>query len=223
VKPPALEEVVDPVSVSAVWTEYVASRDQAGFFKDGGKRQQPVIRNLRAFLKHDDARRVTKKDLLARRNYLMNEVKLTAKAVSDIYLSTVRSFFSWAHENELLPENVAQTVRQPKVRKVNGREKGYTDTEAVAVLRASRSHVPKPNQFNYVRETPHMTAAKRWAPILPAFTGARISEITQLLKEDVRKEGERWIARIIPDAGSVKSEGHRDVPLHRQAIILGFI
>lgn len=82
----------------------------------------------------------------------MPDVKLEAKTVSDIYLSTVRSLFAWAHENERLPQNVAEKVRQPRPRKVNGREQGYTDAEAVAVLRASRSHVPKPNQFGYVRE-----------------------------------------------------------------------
>jgi integrase len=148
--------------------------------------------------------------------------KLSAKTVSDIYLSTVRSVFAWAHENEILTDNVAEKVRQRKPKKEDGREKGYTDAEAVLVLRASRSHVPKPNQFGFVRETPHMTAAKQWAPIHAAFTGARISEITQLRKEDVRKESGRWIVRITPDAGSVKSGGFRDVPLHRQVIALGF-
>ena len=223
VKPPGPDDAADPVKLSQLWIDYLRSRVQAGFIKDGGRRQEPVIRSLRGFLKHDDARRVTKKDLLGWRDHLMTEVKLAAKTVSDIYLSTVRSLFAWAHENERLPENVAEKVRQPKPRKVDGREKGYTDVEAVAVLRASRSHVPRPNQFDYVRETAHTTAAKRWAPILAAFSGARISEITQLRKEDVRKEGERWIARITPDAGSVKSGGYRDVPLHQQIIDQGFI
>ena len=104
-----------------------------------------------------------------------------------------------------------------------GREKGYTDLEAVAVLRASRAHMPKPNQFGFVKETAHMTAAKRWAPMLAAFSGARISEITQLRKEDVHREGERCIAQITPDAGSVKAGDYRDVPLHRQIIDQGFI
>jgi integrase len=223
VKPPAPEDSAVPVKLSQLWIDYLSSRVQAGFIKDCGRRQEPVIRSLRGFLKHDDARQVTKKDLLGWRDHLMTEVKLAAKTVSDIYLSTARSLFAWAHENERLPENVAEKVRQPKPRKVDGREKGYTDAEAVAVLRASRSHVPRPNQFDYVRETAHTTAAKRWAPILAAFSGARISEITQMRKEDVRNEGERWIARITPDAGSVKSGGYRDIPLHQQIIDQGFI
>jgi integrase len=223
VKPPAQVEAAEPVKLSQLWADYLKGRLQAGFIKDGGRRQEPVIRNLIAFLKHNDAHAVTKKDLLAWRDYLMGEMKLSSKTVSDIYLSTVRSLFAWAHENERLGENVAEKVRQPKARKVDGREKGYTDAEALAVLKASRAHVPKPNQFGYVKETPHMTAAKRWAPILAAFSGARISEITQLRKEDVRQEGDHWIARITPHAGSVKSGGFRDVPLHNQIVALGFI
>ncbi len=213
----------EPVNLSTLWADYLASRMQAGFIKDGGKRQEPVIKSLRSFLRHNDARRVMKKDLLGWRDHLLNTEKLSAKTINDIYLSTVRSLFAWAHEHERLPENVAATVRQPKPRKVQSRERGYTDAEAFAVLRASRTHAPKPNQFGFVRETPHMTAAKRWAPLLCAFSGARISEITQLRQEDIRQEGDRWIMRITPDAGTVKTGAWRDVPLHRQIIAEGFI
>lgn len=223
VKPHAFMQIEVPVGISELWTDYVKSRVQAGFLKDGGKRQGPVIKSLRAFVKHDDALRLTKKDIISWRDDLLNVKDLAAKTVSDIYLSTVRSLFGWAHENERLPENVAEKVRQPKPRKVLGREKGYTDTEALAVLRATRSHIPNPNQFGYVKETAHMTSAKRWAPLLAAFSGARISEVTQLRKEDIRKEGERWIARVTPDAGSVKAGGYRDVPLHIQVVEQGFI
>lgn len=223
VKPPAILRMEDPVKISELWSDYVKSRVQAGFLKDGGKRQGPVIKSLRTFVKHDDARRVTKKDIIAWRDDLLNVKELAAKTVSDIYLSTMRSLFGWAYENERLPENVAEKVRQPKPRKVLGREKGYTDAEAVAVLRETRSHIPNPNQFGYVKETAHMTAAKRWAPLLAAFSGARISEVTQMRREDIRKESERWIARITPDAGSVKAGGYRDVPLHFQVIEQGFI
>lgn len=215
------EEPKKAVSLEGLWADYVTGRTQAGFMKDNGKRQSPVIKSLRALLKHDDANRVTKKDLLAWRDHLMTS--LTAKTVNDIYLSTVRSLFGWAHENERLTENVAATVKQPKPRKVRSREKGYTDDEALAVLNASLTYQPKPNQFGYVRETPKHTAAKRWAPIICAFTGARISEITQLRKEDVRQESDRWLIRITPDAGTVKAGDYRDVPLHRQIVELGFI
>lgn len=150
-------------------------------------------------------------------------LSLTAKTVNDIYLSTIRSLFGWACESERLKENPAATVRQQKPRKMKSREKGYTDEEALVVLTASVRYHPKANQFKYVRETAKHTAAKRWAPIICAFTGARISEITQLRKEDVRQEGLRWIIRITPEAGAVKTDDFRDVPLHKQIVELGFL
>jgi len=73
------------------------------------------------------------------------------------------------------------------------------------------------------RESAQITTAKRSAPVLCAFSGARITEVTQLRKEEVRQVGGRWMVRITPAAGSVKQGDFRDVPLHRQVIALGFI
>ncbi len=202
------------VSLTGLWGDYVAGRVQAGFMRDKGRRMRPVIESLRKFLKHNDAARISKKDLLEWRDELMKT--RSAKTVSDIYLSAAKSMITWAVENDRLPENVAASVRQRKPRKQYGRERGYTDAEAVKVLKASRAYQPNVDASGYQREKAHLIAAKRWAPILCAFTGARVSEITQLRKEDVRKVDGTWIIRISPDAGTVKSGGYRDVPLHRQ-------
>ncbi|WP_260093152.1 DUF6538 domain-containing protein [Phaeobacter inhibens] len=215
-----LEKTPELVSMRQLWSDYISSRVQAGFMRDQGKRLRPVEENLRKFLKHDDARRITKKDLLAWRDHLMKT--LSAKTVNDIYLSGVRSLFSWAADNDRLPENVAANVKQPKPKKVYGRERGYTDAEAVEVLKASRTYQPKADEFGYVRETEKAANLKRWVPIICAFTGARVSEITQLRKEDIRKVDGQWVARITPDAGTVKAGGYRDVPLHPQIIQEGF-
>lgn len=215
------QDAAEPVSIKRLWSDYVNSRVQAGFMRDRGKRQLPVIDNLRKFLKHDDARRVTKKDLMTWRDHLLKE--LSAKTVSDIYLSTVRSLFGWAADNDRLPENVAASVKQAKPRKTYSRERGYTDAEAQKLLKASRAYQPHADEFGYVRESQKMVDTKRWVPIICAFSGARISEIIQLRKEDVRQVQGRWIIRITPDAGTVKAGGYRDVPLHRQIVDEGFI
>lgn len=208
------------VSLSKLWTEYVAVRMQAGFMRDGGKRQRSVIENLRKYLKHDNAARITRKDMLNWRDQLM-KIK-SAKTVSDVDLSTVRTLLNWAVENDRLPENVAANVKQPKPRKVYSRERGYTLAEAERLLKASRLYMPHEDKFGYIREKPQLVAAKRWVPIICAFTGARVSEITQLRAQDILKIDGNLIARITPDAGTVKSGGYRDVPLHQQIIDFGF-
>lgn len=214
------QDAAAPVSIKRLWADYVQVRTQAGSMRDGGKRALPVIESLRNFLKHNDARRVTKKDLMAWRDHLMKDK--SAKTVSDIYLSTVRSLFAWAAENDRLPENVAVTVRQPKPKKTYGRERGYTDAEAARVLKVATTYEPNADINGYIREKSHLVAAKRWVPIICAFTGARVSEITQMRKEDVREIDGQWVIRITPDAGTVKVGGYRDVPLHSQIVNLGF-
>ena len=217
----AAEDEPEPVSLAKLLNDYIKSRTAAGFMKDKGKRAHGVIEDLRKFLKHGDARKITKKDLLEWRDHLLT--RLAAKTVNDVYLSAVRSLFLWAYENERLPENVAGTVKQPKPKRQRTREAGYTDAEAVAVLKASRTYQPKEDEFGRVRETPESVNAKRWVPLICAFTGARVSEITQLRKEDVRKEGERWVLRVTPEAGTMKAGNYRDVPLHSQIVTEGFI
>lgn len=209
-----------PVSLTQLWTDYVKTRVAAGFMRDGGKQQKIIVENLRKFLKHNDAAKITKKNIIDWRDYLM--IEKAAKTVSDKYLSTVRTLLNWAVENDLLEQNAAATVKQPKPRKVYSRERGYTQEEAVKVLKASRCYEPNADENGYVREKPNLVAAKRWVPMICAFTGARVSEITQLRKEDIRKEGGMWVLRITPDAGTVKSGGYRDVPLHSQIVEAGF-
>lgn len=76
----------------------------------------------------------------------------------------VRSLPAWAQKKQRLPENVALTVKQKKPRKVYGRARGYTDKEAVAVLRASKQREPKPNQPGRI----HWTRVDR-DRLLPPF------------------------------------------------------
>lgn len=198
-----LQDAPQRVSLTKLWEEYVAARIQAGFMRDKGKRQRSVIENLRKHLKHDNVAKITKKDLLAWRDILMKTK--SAKTVSDVDLSTVRSLFNWAVENDRLDENPAATVRQAKPRKVYLRERGYTDAEALTILKSCRMYEPKPDQFGHIRESDGMVRTKRWVPLLCAFTGARVAEITQLRKEDIRQEDGQWVMRITPDAGTVKS------------------
>ncbi|MER9175302.1 tyrosine-type recombinase/integrase [Mesorhizobium sp. M0955] len=129
----------------------------------------------------------------------------------------------WAVNNDRLETNVAENVRIKVSKKQRSREQGFTLDEAVEVLKVARDHQPKHSANPQTREAPETTAAKRWSPILCAHTGSRITEITQLRKQDFRYEKGVPVLRIAPDAGSVKAGNYRDVPLHQQLIDLGFV
>ncbi|NVO55106.1 integrase [Rhodobacteraceae bacterium B1Z28] len=216
-----LEKAPEPVSLKQLWTDYVQMRQQTGSMRDGGKQLSLAIETLRKFVRHNDAARLTKKDIIAWRDHLLKS--LSPRTVSDKYLSTVRSVLNWAVENDRLTENVAAQVKQPKPKKIQSREKGFTDPEATKILKASRTYNPVTDDNGRIRETEHMIAAKRWVPLIGAFTGTRVTEITQLRKEDVRNEGNTWVIRLTPDAGTIKTGEYRDVPLHSQIIDEGFI
>ena len=206
---------LQPVSLMGLFDDYIASRKILGKGYEAERRWAPVFKHLRTELGHDDAVSVTKQQLVSWRNRLLET--LSPRTVSDVWLTAVRTVFSWAVREDRLPNNVALEVRQEKPKMPSLREKGYTDDEAKKLLAHS---------INYaaisLKELPATIAAKQWIPILCAHTGARVCEMTQLRKKDVRTEDGRLIARITPDAGTVKTGQFRDVPLHRQIVDLGF-
>lgn len=218
-KPP--EDEPDPVSLSKLWDAYVTSRQALGSMRDGGRRQRLAVDSLRSFLKHDDATKITKKDMAAWLDHAL--IEKSAMTVSKVYLPTIRSLLRWAVEKDKLPENPAEAIRLGKPKQVQNREKGYTTPEAVALLRFCRDYQPKTGPKGTILEAARVTAAKRWVPLLCAFTGARVAEITQLRREDFRQEEGATIARITPEAGGTKTNQWRDVPLHPQVIEMGFL
>lgn len=223
IQPPvAPQEKTTPIPLRKLFQDYIASRQALGYHQDGGANWDRSIEALIKFLGHSDARRITRLSLMGWRDSLLAS-GLSAKTVADKHLAAIRAVLTWAFDNARLPTNEAEKVKQDLPKVVRSREAGYTDKEATLILIASRNYEPAwaPNPSN--RESAHITAAKRWVPLLCAFTGARVTEVTQLRKEDVRQEDGRWIVRLTPGAGSVKSGHYRDVPLHRQVVKLGFI
>ncbi|WP_134682020.1 site-specific integrase [Paracoccus ravus] len=213
---------VAPLPIKELFKDYIAARQAVGKHKDGAVAWETAILHLVKFVGHADARRITKRNLLDWRDKLAVEGK-SPKTIADKYLASVRAIFRWAFENDRLSTNEAETVRQPIGKKQHSRERGYTTTEATAVLVASLQYRPAKSANPSNRESAHISAAKQWLPLLCAFTGARVTEMAQLRTEDIREEQCRWVLRVSPDAGSVKAGGYRDVPIHRQVVELGFI
>lgn len=77
-------------------------------------------------------------------------------------------------------------------------------------------------------ELPQVRTAGRdaayWIPILGAYTGARVTELAQLLTTDIRQEGALWCISIMDEQAwqSVKNtSSKRVIPMHSELIRLG--
>lgn len=181
-----------------------------------------TFRKFVEFLGHDNLRRVSKADVVAFKDYRLSTPSTrtgrvpSPKTVKESDLSALRAVFGWGVNNGRLSENpsINVTIKLPKPARL--RSKGFTDDEATALL-------TKALHYTSTSESPKTAAAKRWVPWLCAFTGARVGEIAQLRREDVFNSGETWAIRISPDAGTVKTNQMREVPLHRQLLDLGFL
>jgi len=211
----------DPVSLLKLLDDYLTVLERQGKGQESRRRWTPVFNDLVKFLKHKDAVLLTKRNLMDWRDKKLET--LSTKTVADVHLASVRAVLSWAVENDKLTANPCDGVKVRKSKPIRTREKGFRDDEATAILKACRAYVPPVASNPSNRESAKITAAKNWAPIVCAFTGARITEITQLRKQDVRKDGDSYLLRITPDAGSVKTGEYRDVPVHEQLVDLGFI
>jgi len=216
-------EAIEPADLMDLWRQYVAKRQTEGSMQDGGRRQVLAVKSLIAFTKKTNANDLTKKDILLWQEDLLT--KISPRTIAKVYLPTIRSLFTWAVKRDEMAVNPAEDASQAAPKAIRNRESGYTDPEALHQLTAAVNYQPKLNNKGKALENSKVTAAKRWVPLLCAFTGARIGEMTQLRREDLRLEDAHWIARITritPEAGTVKTKQYRDVPLHPQLIALGF-
>lgn len=192
--------------------------------KEGGLSESTHASYLRAitvlgeFLEQDDATRITTENIISFKDHLLAPSRsLSAKTIKDSYLAGLHSVFAWAVANRKLAINPAHGVTLKVAKPKRLRDKWFSRDEAGAILSASTNVRREP------KEPPQRHALKRWVPWLCAYTGARVGEIVQLRREDVRKEPEGWVVTITPEAGTVKDKQRRDVPLHAHLIDLGFI
>ena len=217
----AVQDEAPPVMMRDLFNRYVVELKANGKGTEAEKRWRPIIEDLITFARTPDARKITKKTILEWKDEKIKT--LSPRTVKDVYLTAVNAVLNWAVSNDELTENPASTVKLRVAQKVQNRPKGFTRDEATAILKFTLAYKPKQTDNPQTQEKPQTSAAKRWAPLICAFTGARISEITQLRKGDVRMEGDIPVIRITPDAGTVKTRKYRDVPLHKQIIEKGFL
>ncbi|MGU3399498.1 DUF6538 domain-containing protein [Brucellaceae bacterium D45D] len=173
-------------------------------------------RLLAEFLQHDVAHAVTDHDIIRFKDHRLDQ-GVSLKTITGADLPGIRQLFQWGIANKKLTHNPAKDIKVAKIKTKRVRDPGFTDEEAKAILSHSRQHL------RTVREAPHLYNARRWVPWLCAYSGARVGEMAQVRKQDVRQEDGTWVIRITPEANTVKDAEYRDVPIHKHIIEMGFV
>jgi integrase len=180
------------------------------------RRWKAVVLRFREWLTFDDLGRVTPEKVQAWGDE-RSAAGIKAKTINDTDYAALRAVFGWGKQRGWLPSNPAQEARIEGRGKKVTREKWFLPNEIAAILNAALA------VQGSSRENTKTTAAKRWIPWLCAYSGARVMEMIQLRKEDVRKEERHWIIRLNPEAGGIKTDEYRDVPVHEHLIDIGFV
>lgn len=204
--------------LAEAWHEAAIARHVT---KRDAKRFRRVLERFSAWLGHDDAGRVTHRDVV-RWADTRNKEGISTATINKVDMPSLRVIFKWGKSRGWLKSNPAldedgSLVRIEGRRAAKVRDKFYSQDEAAAILSAALSVEPRP------KERPTTTEAKRWVPWLCAYSGARVMEMLQLRKQDVRKEQGAWIIRLTPEAGGIKTNEFRDVPVHEHLVAAGFI
>lgn len=179
-------------------------------------RWRSVFLNLQARFGDRDIATITEDEAREWKDTLLTPERSPQVANED-WLRAARVAFGWAKDNKKVSTNpfegvsIAAPPAPPKVR-----EREFTDEEWQTILRATLEPPP-------ARMSGYNAAARRWVPWLCAYTGSRPGEVTQLRGEDIRRDkGGFWTMRITPEAGTVKGDKARVVPLHDHLLEQGF-
>ncbi|KRA96519.1 hypothetical protein ASD83_15550 [Devosia sp. Root685] len=201
-------------TITGLATDWWKEAERTGRSRSTMEAYTRAAQQLSDFLGHDDANAVGNIDIVRFKDFRIEQGK-TSKTVKNGDLSALKVLFTWGvanHRVAVHPGTVSLSVGKRK----RTRPPGFTDAEAVSILAAAANYEPDG------REPSQITKGKRWVPWLLAYTGARLGEMAQLRKEDVRHEDGRWIMRLTPEAGTIKTGDYRDVVMHPHLVQAGF-
>jgi integrase len=166
-----------------------------------------TFRQLASVLGFDDVRRITPQDVVKFKQARFAEGRDPGTIEDD--LRAAGTVCKWATKNLMLPGNPFEGLAPKANRRGPAPRAPYDDREAARILTAARSE----------------KGWLRWLPWLLCFTGARISEIVELRRGDVRQEGGVWLLDVKPtDQRQGKNATfQRLIPLHPAVIAEGFL
>lgn len=214
--PPPSTEIPDRVPTKNVpWrTTFDAYAGEAELAPSTVKRWSGVFAALEQAVGTDDLARITREDLIRWKQELLTSGR-DARTVRDAYIAAPKALMNWAVANGHLTAKPAAGIVVTMPGRTIVRDRDFTNAEAETILRAALGP-------HHRRLSQEHASARRWIPWLCAYGGARVNEMTQLRGQDVRRDGDIWILRVTPEAGTVKTGRWRDIPLHPHLVEQGF-
>lgn len=137
------------------------------------------------------------------------------------YLTQIGTFLRWLKTCDLTVLDLDIPLKAVKVKTTRAADqKSVFTCQDLAKLFNSKDYV----------QGLHETASRFWVPLIALYTGARLNEICQLSKSDVKYDQERgcWVFDFnenddVPFKSLKRSHHERLVPVHKKLVELGFI
>lgn len=215
----------EPATLPELFADYVKVTPRlAARTRDGWS---TYIQRAHDFFDGKAAAQVTRKDVRAFADALLAGDKnatpkgkpLSPKTVKDNYIASLSVVYKFAIDRERLTSDPTYKISLEATKSVIT---GYSREQVRTLLEASRMK-------QGARVRPETANVRRWVPWLAAYTGARISELLWLGRNDVRfTQGMAYInIQASTDATSAKRvkthSSTRTVPLHPAIIEEGFL
>ncbi|MBS1304298.1 tyrosine-type recombinase/integrase [Loktanella sp. SALINAS62] len=200
--------------------EWAKSHEVSGGRLKTRKALMAMVEVFIAFVGHADATKITYEDALAWAKSMRDGDKPKAvRTINDTYLPHLSAVLNQPAAKRMLNgHNPFAGAKVGGGRQIITRDRGFTDDEALTVLRAAFAV-----SLDGAKGHQQKARAQRWLAPIMAHTGARVGELAQLRKEDFKRSDDvHWI-RITPEAGSTKTGIFRDVPLHPQLLDWGLL
>jgi hypothetical protein len=97
-----------------------------------------VVRQLEAYLGHNDAQRLTSENLIDWKRSMV-EAGLRPEPIQDAKLAPLRAILQWGVQNKLIPLNRAGGISLDVRSKQGEKKRSFTDAEAKLILRAAQA------------------------------------------------------------------------------------
>jgi len=134
-------------------------------------------------------------------------------------LGALSSLLQYSVDNGLLTINVAAGVRVAKIKVVKRARLPYEIEDLNKIFSC-------PIYASEERPQGGAGEAAYWLPLLALYTGARLEELGQLTRKDIKQADNIWCISITDEAEGTSLKTHssrRVVPLHPELIRLGFV